>query len=253
MSTLGTFVWFDLMTPSLEKAVEYYTYVFGWGTQDWDGPMPYTMFTAEGTAIGGVMTLPADAGAAPHWLGYIACDDVKRTVERVASLGGKVLQPVHEIPTVGWYAVIADPQGCVLGLYQSKTPDALVARNRIGTMSWAELNTTDWERAWKFYSSLFGWKPTSSMDMGGTLGQYFMFEQADGSGQSMGGMSNVATMMGTPAHWLFYTNVVDIDAGIARVKERGGQVLNGPMDVPGGGKIAQCSDPQGALFALYTE
>jgi predicted enzyme related to lactoylglutathione lyase len=57
--------------------------------------------------------------------------------------------------------------------------------------------------------------------------------------------------MTAPPHWLYYVKVDDLDAALERVKERGGQVLNGPMDVPGGDRVAQCLDPQGAAFALH--
>src|SRR5690606_676866 len=108
-------------------------------------------------------------------------------------------------------------------------------RNRLGRFSWAELNTTDWEGARKFYSSLFGWKPTSSMDMG-EFGTYFMF--GVDAKNSMGGMSNSAKTMNLPAHWLFYFNVDDIQQAVSQVQDRGGKVVNGPMEIPGGDLIA---------------
>lgn len=84
--------------------------------------------------------------------------------------------------------------------------------------------------------------------MGGELGTYFMFD----AGGSMGGMSNAAKIMGgAPPHWLYYVNVDDIDAAIRRIENGGGRVPNGPMDVPGGDRVAQCMDPQGGAFAIH--
>ena len=64
----GRFVWYDLMTTDLEKAQAFYTKVVGWGTQVWPGPQPYTMWTADGAPLGGMMKQPPEEKAPPHWL-----------------------------------------------------------------------------------------------------------------------------------------------------------------------------------------
>ncbi|MFT3923902.1 MAG: VOC family protein [Myxococcales bacterium] len=250
------FVWYDLMTTDEGGAKAFYSKVLGWGTQAWEGSsQPYTMWTVKSTPIGGLMRLPpeaASAGAPPHWLGYVGCKDVDASTKQAEKLGGKLLHPPMDIPEVGRFSVLADPQGAVFALFTPKAGSSMEspAPGTPGNVSWAELNTTDWEGAWKFYAALCDWKPTTAMDMEG-LGTYFMFTHRDGGDKSMGGMSNAATMMKAPAHWMFYVDVADIDKTLAIVKESGGKVLNGPMDVPGNGKIAQCMDPQGAFFAVY--
>jgi hypothetical protein len=95
---------------------------------------------------------------------------------------------------------------------------------------------------------LFGSLEQDKIDMG-EMGTYFIFK--DGSGKVNGGMSNAAKFMNFPPSWLHYITVVDIEATLARLKTKGGKVMNGPMPVPGGGIIAQCTDPQGASFGLY--
>lgn len=256
MSKTGKFVWYDLMTSDDGAAKAFYTGVLPWGTQVWDGPMPYTMWTVQGTGIGGIMQLPAEAGAPPHWLGYVGSDDVDATAARAVKLGGKILRPADDIPNTGRFAIVADPQGAAFALYKSANPsDQGVAPDAPGSFSWAELNTTDYEAAWKFYQQLFGWKHSKSMDMGPEVGTYFMF-QCEGDGdRSMGGMSNAANMMGAPAHWLFYANVTKpIEGALDRVKQRGGKLLMGPIEVhDSGGSIAICADPQGAYFGVYAE
>ena len=111
------------------------------------------------------------------------------------------------------------------------------------------LNVKDLDASVQFYSELFGWRHRSSMDMG-PAGTYFMFH--DEAELTKGGMSNVAKQMGLPPHWLYYVNVADMDATVERIKQHGGKILNGPMDVPGDDRIAQCQDPTGAAFAIYT-
>lgn len=254
MSTNGRFVWFDLMTGAVEGAKAFYTHVLEWGTEAWDGPMPYTLWTvAKGEAVGGLMPLPAEAGAPPHWLGYVETGDIAKCEALVKELGGAVHHSAEAIPGVGKFAVVADPQGAVFALLEPENDQSpAIARERIGNFSWAELNTTDWKAAFEFYSTLFGWVESGRMEMREGAGDYVMFHEAGGD-RSSGGLSNMAQLMGVPAHWLFYTNVSDLDLALSRVKEGGGKVLNGPMEIPGNARIAQCRDPEGAYFALYAE
>lgn len=247
----GRFVWYDLMTPDVQGAKAFYTDLIGWKMTPWRSD--YEMWTAGDTQVGGLMALPEDArkaGAPPHWLGYAAVEDVDASAKKVQQLGGRVFHPPTDIPQVGRFAVVADPQGAAFALFKSTDEQQLPPREGPGCFSWAELNTTDWKAAWKFYSELLGWKPTQSMDMGPGFGEYFMFGMDPQ--QSMGGMSDAATMMKAPAHWLHYINVKSADETAARLVQKGGRVLNGPMDVPGGDRVAQCMDPQGGMFAIYS-
>ena len=202
------------------------------------------------TPIGGFMQLPEEAiqsGAPPHWLAYVSTPDLKATVEKATGLGAKVMVEM-EIPSVGSFAVISDPQGAVFAAFQPSgdTPghDGPAA---IGEFSWHELAADDWEAAWSFYSELFGWTETDRMDMG-EGGTYQMYGRG---AHPLGGMFNRPPEMPWCA-WLFYITVADVNAAAEKVKELGGQVLNGPMEVPGGNVVAQCLDPEGAAFAIHT-
>lgn len=248
----GRFVWYDLMTTDVDAARKFYTEVIGWKTTKWEQE-GYQMWTVGEQPIGGLMALPDEAkkmGAPPNWLAYIETDDVDATVNLAEKLGGRVYRKPADIPNVGRFAILADPQGATFATFKAQTPGADTP-SKPGFFSWHELNTTDYEGAWKFYSELFGWKPTSSMDMGQDLGAYWMFGLDPQ--KSMGGMSNVAKQMKMPPHWMYYVTVENIDATVGGIKKAGGKILNGPMDIPGNDKIAQCMDPQGAAFAIYME
>jgi predicted enzyme related to lactoylglutathione lyase len=122
----------------------------------------------------------------------------------------------------------------------------------LGNVGWHELNTTDSAAAWAFYSAVFGWQSATSMEMG-EYGTYSIFRHAaDAAEVWLGGMSDMARHMGQSAHWLYYVNVDGMEATLERIKAGGGQVLNGPMDVPGG-RAAQCLDPQGAVFSIFAK
>jgi predicted enzyme related to lactoylglutathione lyase len=248
----GRFVWFNLMTSDVDGAKPFYADIVGWTATKAPGS-DYEMWRAGDTNVGGIRTLSSDArnsGMAPHWLAYVATDNVDATVKRAERQGGRTLVPGTDIPNIGRYAVLADPQGATFAVFSSSPETTPPETKAPGHFGWAELNTIDWKSAWKFYSGLFGWQHTTSMDMGPEYGEYFMFG-ADPR-NAMGGMSNAATKMRMPPHWLHYVNVKNADQTAEKIARKGGKVLNGPMDVPGGGRIAQCVDPQGAKFAVFS-
>jgi uncharacterized protein len=247
----GRFVWYELMTTDTAAAKDYYTKVVGWGAQPApNASMPYTLFNVGDTPVGGMMDQPEESkkmGAPPSWLGYVGVDDVDATTDHARRLGGAVYVEPRDIPNVGRFSVIADPQKAAIGLFKWSVamPDAPVAPETPGRIGWHELASTDWEKGYAFYNALFGWQKADAMDMG-AMGTYQIFSTG---GPPVGGMFNKPPMVPV-TFWLYYFNVGDFDAAVERLKAGGGEVINGPMQVPGGSWIVQARDPQGAMFAL---
>jgi uncharacterized protein len=252
---LGRFVWYDLMTPDVAAAVAFYPAVTGWTTNVWEmGPgQTYTMWVApSGTSIGGTMQMPNDqveAGVPPHWIAYVGTPDVDATHAEALRLGATTHVPPTDIPTVGRFAVLADPQGATFALYapadlSTVTPEPDFPG--IGEMSWHELYTTDLDAAFAFYSQLFGWKEQSAMDMG-PMGKYLMYGRGD---KTYGGIMKRPSEE-TPSCWNLYARVPSLDAALGAVRGNGGQVIMGPQEVPGGDVVAICTDPRGGMFSLH--
>lgn len=248
----GKFVWYELMTTDALAAQAFYSEVIGWKAQDAGMPgMAYTLLLAGETMIGGLMTLPPEAcamGARPGWIGYVAVADVDAAARRFAEAGGVIHRAGADIPGVGRFAVVADPHGATLVLFKGSS-DAQPAQPPAGTpghIGWHELHAGDQASAMAFYAGQFGWTKADALDMG-ELGVYQLFTTGDGP--AVGGMMTRTPDMPVPM-WLYYVNVEDIDGALARVSANGGQVCMGPHQVPGGDWIAQCLDPQGALFAM---
>jgi predicted enzyme related to lactoylglutathione lyase len=247
----GRFVWYELMTTDPEAAKSFYGKVVGWGAQDAGIPgVAYTLLKLGAASIGGLMALPEEArraGAPPSWIGYVGVDDVDAVVDRIKQLGGRVSVPPSDIPDVGRFAVVSDPQQAMFALFKPLRPaaDQPPAPGTPGTIGWHELMAVDWEKAFAFYSGLFGWQKAEAVDMG-AMGKYQLFSTG---GHPIGGMFNKPAAVPAP-FWLYYINVDDIDAAVERVKAGGGQIVNSPMEVPGGSWIVQCTDPQRAMFAL---
>ncbi len=246
----GRFVWYELMTTDTEGAKAFYGKVLGFGTTDSAIPgMVYSIFTLAETGVGGLIDLPEDAkkmGAPSTWVGYVGVDDVDATVGQIRSRGGAAYVPPTDIPDIGRFAVVADPQRATFAVFKPLTPMGNPpAQGTLGRIGWHELSAADWEKAFAFYADLFGWQKADAIDMG-PMGTYQLFAA---SGQTLGGMFNKPPTIPAP-FWLYYFNVDNIDAAATRVKEGSGEILNGPMQVPGGSWIVQCKDPQGAMFAL---
>jgi predicted enzyme related to lactoylglutathione lyase len=243
----GRFVWHDLQTPNPAGSHEFYGKVLGWKKQSWDQDASYLMFAAPSGPIGGTVEARA---LTPHWLAYIGITDVDATIAMATQLGGRVQTAPTPLPNGGVYAVLVDPQGATFGVHASNTAPEPEAAPRQGEFSWHELATNVSPGvAFAFYKSLFGWDEISQTDMG-PMGMYLIFGR---NGRQLGGMFDKGSQ-GKPgsAHWLGYVSVQDLDGTIERAKTARGSLLSGPMDVPGGDRIAQLMDPHGAFFALHT-
>ena len=244
----GGFVWYELMTSDVEAAQAFYSHVVGWNVAD-SGvtAMRYLLAKVGERQVAGMMGFPPDAGGTGPvtWFGYIAVADVDAMAERVRQAGGTIYRPATDIPGVGRFAAVADPQGAMFMLFRGNgEPAPELAANTSGAIGWHELHTTDWEAAFTFYQDLFGWERSLANDMG-PMGIYQTFSVA---GVWTGGMMNGG--QSPDPHWLYYIGVDDIDAAAKRVGEAGGTVQHGPMQVPGGSWVLMGLDPQGARFAL---
>jgi len=249
----GDFVWHELRTTDAKGAQEFYTHVVGWQAKSSGDPggIPYTLLSVGDLGTAGMMELTPqmlEGGMKPAWVGFIGVDDVDAYSKRVEQAGGKLHCAPQDIPSVGRFASAEDPQGAAFLLFRGSLDYAppRPPTGTPGTVGWNELSANDEQSAWPFYSNLFGWKVESTMDMG-PMGIYRIFN--NGSGQ-IGAMMTRDPKNSPVPFWLFYFNVEDIDAAATRIREKNGQVLMGPHQVPGDQWIILGLDPQNVLFAL---
>ena len=246
---LGSFVWYDQMSNDLAGAEAFYSKVVGWTlAPNTMNDQRYTLLEAAGTMVGGLMPICEHArGVQPAWMGYIAVDDVAAYADKVKAAGGAIHRPPTDIPNVGTFAVAGDPYGAGFLLFKGASSEAPTQDPMApGHIGWHELHAGDGERAFAFYSGLFGWEKREAMNMG-AMGVYQTF--GTWSGNQGGGLMTKTPQEPVP-FWLYYINVDAIDAAVERVRAAGGRIVNGPMQVPTGRWIVQGIDPQGAIFAL---
>ncbi len=250
----GDFVWYELLTSDAAAAKAFYDPVVGWDIEA-EASMPgmdYRMIRAGSGHAGGVMQLTAEMrehGAQPTWLGYVGVDDVDATVAKAESLGGKAMMPAFDLPGVGRIAMIADPQGIPMYVMRGESAEESDAfsPDEHGRAAWNELSTTDFEGAKSFYTELFGWTLGDVMPMG-EMGDYQFIEHGGGM---IGAMMKVQS--GGKPSWNFCFRTDSVDRGLEAINAGGGTVTFGPAEVPGGDRIVQAFDPEGAAFMIVSK
>jgi predicted enzyme related to lactoylglutathione lyase len=238
-STVGKFVWHEQVSADPKQAEDFYTQLFGWGTEVFKpGEVDYAMISSGGQSHGG-FAKAMEGAPPPHWLSHIRVESVDETIEKANRAGGKVAAGPFAMGEVGRMAIIADPQGAYVGIYEPEGEDGA----REGVFVWDELGTTDADAAQRFYEEVFGW---TTSDMGPDYGGYRIFNR---------GETGIAGVMALPddsasPHWQPYIAVDDPDGIAAKAAELGSTALMEPMDVPNVGRLAVLRDPQGATFGI---
>ena len=253
----GGFIWYELMSPDPEASKTFYDAVVGWNVgpaiEEFQG---YRMIGRnDGKSAGGILPLTAEMqqhGARPTWLGYIHVADVDRSVASIEQAGGKTFMAPFDIPSVGRVAMVADPSGAPFYI-MTPTPPAddpnaksdVFSPDQAQHIRWNELSTTDQAGAIDFYKRQFGWGQDGGMPMG-EMGDY-SFIQANGV--------TIGAIMRKPPQlpvsmWTYYIGVDDVDRAAEAIKGGGGQVVHGPMEIPGGEYALNAMDPQGVSFGL---
>jgi predicted enzyme related to lactoylglutathione lyase len=247
-SVHGRFVWQELMTGDPAGAAAFYGKLLGWHAHPSGADPSYIELGTGSQHVAGMMKLPD--GARALWLPYISTDNVDATVATTEKLGGKVVRAAADMANVGRFATLHDPQGASFAVLKPAhaPPAAASGPPAAGEFAWVELATTDHEAAFAFYHQLFGWEAMQRVDMGPN-GVYLVF---GAGGVQRGGIYTLQQKQASGPHWLPYAEVVDTDAAAASASAAGARIVAGPMDVPGGGRMAQLLDPSGVLFAIHT-
>jgi uncharacterized protein len=210
------FIWHDLMTTDVEAAKAFYAKVIGWNMQCFSPNSDYTVLSAGQSGIGGIMAMPPDAserGTPPCWTGYIAVDDVDGYATKIKASGGAIHRPADDIPGVGRFALVADPQGAVFIIFKPNSTEPMppAAPGTSGLVAWNELHAGDGLKAFDWYAKMFGWTSSLDMDMG-PMGIYRLFATG---GEPVGGMMTKMPEVPMP-FWAYYFQVEAIGAAIDR-------------------------------------
>ena len=243
----GQIIWHELHTSDPKRAFAFYSELFGWKTREMDmGPAgKYTLFSVSDKDVAGGMQLDARSGAPSNWLPYFETPNVDADIAKAEKLGAKVVVPGMDIPNIGRFAVIADPQGAVVAVMTSadqswKAPDV-----KPGYFCWDEVMAKDAKKEVDFYTQIFDWK-CDPMDMG-PMGTYYVFKLGEKS--AAGCMAPQDPNQ--PSAWMCHVAVENVDTSTERAERLGATVVVPPSDIPNIGRFSVFSDPTGAVLCLF--
>ncbi|MFD7875868.1 VOC family protein [Streptomyces sp. NPDC059766] len=243
----GTPCWVDLMAKDQQAALDFYQDLLAWQGQA--GPAEfggYAVCELNGKAVAGIGPAMAPEGMPEPptvWTSYLASADAQATQDAIVAAGGTVLVPAMDVGNLGRMLVASDPQSAVFGVWQPGEFFGARVVNEPGALTWNELHTSDVEGATAFYREAFGIEiePMEGADA---------YWQMSVGGRPVGGVTLLANdPPGTPAHWLTYFAVDDVDSTVDALVKRGGTVLAPPFDMMAG-RMTVVADPQGAPFAM---
>jgi uncharacterized protein len=244
---VGEFCWNELLVADEAGARQFYSSVFGWSTEPFQGGnTDYTLWKNKGKNIGGLMKRPRE-DIPPHWLGYVTVADVEATAQKAKAAGGKLLMEPFDVPSVGRIAVMQDPQGAALGLIQPQEMQSSCAANQV---VWCDIPVLDLDRAIGFYSAVLG-APIQKQECEGT--NFAVLPRA--GEDAVSGCLTPAREGSQPSQQgaLVYLNCQGrLDQAIAAVKSKGGRVLETKRQIGPYGFRAIVLDSEGNRIALHS-
>jgi uncharacterized protein len=239
----GTFSWVDLTTSDAAGAKEFYGALFGWAFEDNEipGGGVYSMCKVDGDYVAAIPD--ATDQFPPHWNNYVTVASADDAAAKAKELGANVIEEPFDVMEAGRMAVLADPTGAPLCVWEPRRAIGAGRVNEPGCLTWNELHTPDPDKALEFYAGLFGWS-SEEMDTGEGNPSYAVIRNGD---RTNGGV--MPAQEGEPPNWVPYFVVESRDDAVAKAKELGGQeVFQVDMEQ---GRIAIVADPQGATFAVF--
>jgi predicted enzyme related to lactoylglutathione lyase len=248
----GKFCWADLVTTDPDTAIAFYTKMFGWTTVEMGNSRGrYTLLLNAGKPVAGVAFRKADSGgttsASARWVGYIAVTDIHRAVDAVKAAGGRVLFAPREITGRGWQALVADPEGSLLGLMVPlegvKEEDEQVANDWI----WVQLLSGQPVPVGDFYRKALGYEISDDPRTART--DDFLLSHG---GFARAGVTPLPTGTGTRPGWLGYLQVMDTAVALEAAQALGARVLFKPEVKPDTWRLAVIADPLGGAIGLVS-
>ncbi|QTJ67809.1 VOC family protein [Rhodococcus sp. ZPP] len=247
-SLTGAPCWIDLTSSDPAQVIPFYTDLFGWTADTDEDPQygGYTIFGKNGSPIAGLGPQQPGNPYGNIWTNYIASEDAQATAAKAADAGGRVMMPPMVVGDQGSMAILADPAGAVIGVWQADQHSGFGLVDEPGAPVWHETLSRNYASVLPFYADVFGWSYESMGDS-----TEFRYSQAKIGDRMVAGVMDADAFLpeGVPSFWQFYLGVDDADAAVARVTELGGSVQREPEDSPFG-RLASVADPLGASFQI---
>jgi len=239
--TPGTPSWVDLGSPDPSAAAEFYGAIFGWEVAM--DPRPeaggYGLCNLRGRPVAGIGP-QQNPEMPPFWAVYVTVADTDATVADAQAAGAQVVAGPMDVLDAGRMAVLQDPVGSFVSVWQPGTSIGAEIVNEPGAFAWNELATTDLARASAFYQDVFGWG--RSEEASNEQSSIFTV-----GGEIVCGAHTAGE--GEFPFWSVWFSVDDCDATAAQVDQLGGRIHMPPSDMEFG-RGAVVADPHGAVFGI---
>jgi predicted enzyme related to lactoylglutathione lyase len=244
---IGAPCWVDLFTSDPDTSRAFYGQLFGWTSEEageeYGG---YMNFFKEGLPVAGCMRNDGQSGVPDVWSVYLATDDAQATVDAAVAHGGQVLVPAMQVMELGSMAVVTDAGQAAIGVWQPGLHKGFGVLGEPGTPTWFELHTREYDASVDFYREVFKWDAHVASDT-----PEFRYTTLGGGDAPLAGIMDATAFLpeDVPANWSIYFGVEDTDAALAEIVDLGGSITMPAEDTPYG-RLAQATDPTGALFKL---
>ena len=244
---IGAPIWIDLFSSDPAKSRGFYEELMGWtSTEPEEQFGGYFSFLKGDSLVAGGMKNDGTAGVPDCWNVYLAVENAEATVAAATAHGGGVIVPAMAIADMGSMAVISDPGGAAIGMWQPGTHKGMGVIAEPGAPAWFELHTRNYDASVQFYKDVFGWDAKTMSDT-----PEFRYTTLGEGESALAGLMDSSNFLpeGVPAHWAVYLAVADTDAAVKTTEELGGSVVMPPHDTPYG-RISMVADSTGAQFRL---
>ncbi len=243
----GKFIWADLFTTDIARARDFYTGLFGWDWRQISSPRPYGIFYQDDIAVAGLaLRDPPDSGQTyGTWVYYASAGDVPAVEAEFVERGGDALLPRRSMPERGEFAILADPDGAIVGVLRSSTGDPGEFQAAVGEFIWYQLFTSNLDPAAELYQTIFGYDVYEDEDTPQIV-DYLLASQ----GYTRAGIGLLPENSKSVPTWVGFVRVENVASSVAEAERLGGKVLLPPAQERLGGDIAIVADPEGTPIGL---
>ena len=244
----GAPCWIDLMTSNPERAQSFYATLFGWTYEavDQETHGGYITASKDGQPVAGIMKNDGEGGYPDGWTTFLRVEDLEAVVASAPGHGGKVLMGPLDVPEQGRMAMLLDPAGASVGLWQFGGRAGFRLHGEPGAPAWHELNARHFAETLAFYRDVLGWDASLMSDT-----DEFRYATLGTGEEASAGILDATAFLhsGYPAAWQVYFQVDDTELAITQALGLGASVIDPPQDSPFG-TVASLSDPTGSSFKL---
>jgi predicted enzyme related to lactoylglutathione lyase len=244
----GKVIWADLFTADVKSATEFYTKTFGWTSEKIKiGDFKYTLMSNFGRPVAGLVHRPRVRGedAEGLWVAFLSVESISEAIATAKGKGGRVLVEPGVMDGRGSHAIIADPEGSIIGMLKSKSGDPPDFQPIPGDLAWSNLLTRDEDSAASFYQSVFRYDPIQADDID-KVNQYYLIS----NGYARVGIGALVKDDDAIPGWIHFIRVENLEETLGKALDGGAETLVEPTADLFDGRLAVIADTVGATVGL---